>query len=63
MADATGVEQTMEILKQVGVRLSLDDFGTGYSRLGDLRSFQIDILKINRTFIQALPTRAYNSAI
>jgi len=53
----------LEGLKRRGIKLSLDDFGTGYSSLGYLRSFQIDMLKINRAFIQDLPNSADNMAI
>lgn len=52
-----------EGLKRIGIKFSLDDFGTGYSSLGYLRSFPIDMLKINRTFIQDLPNSADNLAI
>jgi EAL domain-containing protein (putative c-di-GMP-specific phosphodiesterase class I) len=52
-----------EELKRLGIKFVLDDFGTGYSSLGFLRSFPIDMLKINRAFVQDLPNSADNLAI
>lgn len=47
--------QTLNDLKEIGVKIAIDDFGTGYSSLSYLKEFPIDRLKIDRSFIMGIP--------
>ena len=49
--DAKMVKSILMALKALGVKVALDDFGTGYSSLGYLLEFPVDILKVDKIFI------------
>jgi EAL domain-containing protein (putative c-di-GMP-specific phosphodiesterase class I) len=49
--------------REVGIQISLDDFGTGYSSMSYLKKFDIDYLKIDRSFIRDMTTDAGDRAI
>jgi diguanylate cyclase (GGDEF)-like protein len=54
MNDTEATFAKLQALKRLGVRIAIDDFGTGYSSLSYLHRFPIDILKIDRSFVQRL---------
>jgi len=46
--------QTLKALREAGFRIALDDFGTGYSSLGYLHRYEVDKIKIDRSFVNSL---------
>ena len=53
---AEGVVEVFDTFRRKGFRLAIDDFGTGYSAFQYLQSFDIDIIKIDRSFVRAMDT-------
>ncbi|MBV8559704.1 MAG: EAL domain-containing protein, partial [Acidimicrobiia bacterium] len=47
-----GAVDTLERLRMTGLRVAVDDFGTGHSALGYLRRFPIDVIKLDRSFVE-----------
>ncbi len=63
MEDVASSQAVLAALKDLGVYIAVDDFGTGFSSLAYLKRFPVDILKIDRSFIDGLPDDAESSVI
>ncbi|WP_372875051.1 EAL domain-containing protein [Pseudomonas sp.] len=55
MQDVASALCTLNDLKSLGLCIAIDDFGTGYSSLNYLKQFPIDVLKIDRSFVDGVP--------
>lgn len=61
--DAGKVAATLAAFRSEGVQIALDDFGTGFASLTHLKSFPVDTIKIDRSFVAQLCDRADDAAI
>jgi EAL domain-containing protein (putative c-di-GMP-specific phosphodiesterase class I) len=63
MKDVKLSVQRLAELKELGVSLAVDDFGTGYSSLNYIQQFPVDILKVDKSFVDAFNTDPRKSAL
>ena len=56
-------QQELQRLHDRGVKIAIDDFGTGFSALGQLRRFPIDVIKVDRSFIQGIDSNPRDATI
>jgi diguanylate cyclase (GGDEF)-like protein len=63
MEDTETNRAMMENFRRMGVRLAIDDFGTGHSSLSYIKRFNVDTLKIDRSFVHSLPDSTDDMAI
>jgi EAL domain-containing protein (putative c-di-GMP-specific phosphodiesterase class I) len=63
MGDDEKIWSDLADLRELGVRIAIDDFGTGFSSLGYLRQRPIDVVKIDKTFIDDMVSDAQQHAL
>jgi diguanylate cyclase (GGDEF)-like protein/PAS domain S-box-containing protein len=63
MENSTRTLETLHALRALGVRLAIDDFGTGYSSLSYLKRFPVDVVKIDKSFVDGLATDSVDREI
>jgi diguanylate cyclase (GGDEF)-like protein/PAS domain S-box-containing protein len=57
------IKDQLSELRALGIRVTIDQFGTGNTALVELKDFEVDVLKIDKAFVQHLPHRREDSAI
>ncbi|KAB2862911.1 MAG: EAL domain-containing protein, partial [Exiguobacterium chiriqhucha] len=57
------LQQFIQSLKAIGVKISLDDFGVGTSSLSFLQSLQLDLIKIDQNFVKGIPENTFDRAL
>lgn len=60
--DMTRMKRIIKDIKKLGVKIALDDFGTGYSSLNYIKSMDLDIIKVDRTFTKDIAEDEYAQA-
>jgi diguanylate cyclase (GGDEF)-like protein len=63
LRDAVRVRRGLNAVRELGCRVAVDDFGTGYSSLAYLRGFPVDMLKVDRVFVQRVHSDPVDAAI
>jgi EAL domain-containing protein (putative c-di-GMP-specific phosphodiesterase class I) len=63
MGAAAAVLENLAAVKEAGVYVGIDDFGTGHSSLSRLRELPVEVLKVDRSFIDGLGTEPEDSAV
>ena len=63
MSETVHTQSTLESLRSLGIRVAIDDFGTGYSSLSYLKRFPIDVVKLDRAFVEGLVTDPVDAEI
>jgi EAL domain-containing protein (putative c-di-GMP-specific phosphodiesterase class I) len=63
MENIRETREVLEQLKDLGISIAIDDFGVGYSSLGYLKDLPIDVLKVDRSFVQRVETQREDAEI